>query len=222
MTYKRAFSHFPPPARFPEERAARLDPFRARLSENSRGTVDRLLEAWEGGGNPGHGTVWRRLASALATLTRGPVETVGKCAVRFFVPDGIYRMQAFALEDLVDGSISVYADDVFQRAVDEGIVPASAAFVTTGDQSGTFRERHPERTLLVEMLTAASTRSAPEYYRHMLGWNRRAMRVGLSTATCTDADVRAVEAMCRLAAPPAPEFVPVPVRPRVVTEKGIA
>jgi hypothetical protein len=52
--------------------------------------------------------------------------------------------------------------------------------------------------LRVESLTASTTTSAPEYYRHMLDWNRKAIRITLST-DATPAQIAAAEAICALA-----------------------
>ena len=42
------------------------------------------------------------------TLAPHFAKTDGQQRVRFFVPDGQYRMQVFAMEDLRDGVITIY------------------------------------------------------------------------------------------------------------------
>ena len=53
--------------------------------------------------------------------------------------------------------------------------------------------------LAAKELFGRKTTAAPEYYRHMLGWNRRALKVTLPT-TGTPAVIRALETLCVVAA----------------------
>jgi hypothetical protein len=54
--------------------------------------------------------------------------------------------------------------------------------------------------LKIESLGAAEAADAPLHYKHMLGWNRKAMRVSLSTAETDEKLDGAVQALAALAA----------------------
>jgi hypothetical protein len=173
-----------------------IEAFLERLSAKSRTAIDKYLATLDET-NRAHAAVWRRLAILLAKLAPDALETSGQAAVQFFVADGKYRMQAYALEDLRDGNLSVYMNDVVDRAVQAGILKGPP----DGDPPA-YRIKGPQKhSLRVDTLTAANTGAAPNYYRHMLGWNRKAIRVTLSTSFTTSEHLSAVETLCQLAAP---------------------
>lgn len=178
-----------------------VDAFLARLSAKSRTAIDRYLAACDET-NANHGAVWKRLATLLARLAPDAVETVGQAAVQFFVADGKYRMQVYALEDLRDGNLSIYTNDVIGRATEAGVLRGPSE-----EEPTLYRIKGGggKQTLRIETLTAANTGSAPNYYRHMLGWNRKAIRIILSTSFCTPEQLSAVETLCQLAAPKPPD-----------------
>jgi hypothetical protein len=171
--------------------------FVATLGERDRRNVRRHVETCEGEPTVAHAALWKRLACALASLCDRSAKTTGVRAVQFFSADGPYQMQLFALEDLGDGAIAVYTPDALAAAEEAGVIrrptPMGDSFVVY-DLDGA-----PGQSLRVETLSAATTSDAPEYYRHLLGWNRKALRVVLGTAA-GDAQVAACEAICRLAA----------------------
>jgi hypothetical protein len=176
-----------------------VEAFLARLSAKSRTAIDRYLATLDET-SATHAVIWRRLAVLLAKLAPDAVETSGQAAVQFFVADGKYRMQIYALEDLRDGNLSVYLNDVLDRAVQAGILKGPPE----GDPPA-YRIKGPQKqTLRIDTLTAANTGSAPNYYRHMLGWNRKALRITLSSSFCTSEHLSAVETLCQLAAPTKP------------------
>ena len=56
-------------------------------------------------------------------ITLAPVaKVIGKQTIQFFIPDGKYRMQVFALEDLQDGNMTVYCPDVIAECVQAGLL----------------------------------------------------------------------------------------------------
>ena len=82
------------------------------------------------------------------TLSPHAAKLVGKQTVQFYVADGKYRMQVFALEDLQDGNITVYCPDVLTEAVEAGLLvrPGHAAtslygIVGSGDALSSQRAR---------------------------------------------------------------------------------
>ena len=175
----------------------RYGAFYARLNPAARANVDRHLSACESDPTGNHPRLWKRLAGLLAELSPHSVSITGQKAVQFFRADGVYRRQLFALEDLRDGKLSLYLEDVLEAARRRGVLEAE---LSPFDDATSFAlGGAPNELLAIERLTAAATTSAPDYYRHLLGWNRRAIRVTVPT-TASAAQVRAVESLCALAA----------------------
>jgi hypothetical protein len=180
----------------PTPAAGGFDDFHARLGTRDRLSVDRHLAACEKKPTPDHARLWRRLAGLLSELSPHSVRMSGQRAALFFVADGGYSRQSFAMEDMTSGSLSVYLPDVMDRAVAAGIVTGP---VGKDGEVATYGVAGTNERLDVESLTARGTTSAPEYYRHMLGWNRRAVRITMPT-NAESPLVQAVEAICRLSA----------------------
>lgn len=174
-----------------------FEDFVAALSERDKRNVLRQVATCETEPTADHATLWKRLACTLAALTNRSARTTGIRAVQFFAADGDYQMQLFALEDLRDGAVAVYTPDSLAAAEAAGIVrgPVAAA----GNSRFYEVAGIPGLNIDVEVLSAAKTVDAPDYYRHLLGWNRRGLRITLRT-TATEAQVGACEALCRLAA----------------------
>ena len=144
-----------------------------------------------------HVRLWKRLAGLLGHLTPAIPPYAGPNAVRFYVPDGKYRLQVFALEDLRHGDLGIYLSDTREAAMREGVLTGS----TEGDsRSYAIANRVNNERLLIEVLTTRGTTSAPDYYKHMLGWHRTAIRITLAKNS-TPAQIRAAEAMCMIAVP---------------------
>ena len=174
-----------------------MEGFFTGLSPKDRANIEKHLAACDSENVPDHGRLWRRLAVGMRQL--GPLrpQTTGQRAIQFFAADGRYRIQLFAIEDARDGNIAVYVGDVLQPAIASGILRGP---VGTGDEAELYEVcEMPDTTLKVETLSAANSAFAPDYYRHMMGWNRRAVRVTLPTSA-TPAQVRATEALLALAA----------------------
>ena len=177
----------------------RYDAFLSGLAARDRANVERHVAACEGEATPGHARLWKRLTCSLAALAPHPIQTMGQRAVRFFVADGRHRMQVFALEDPRDGTVHLYAGDALDEAIETGVL----ARPSNGDGDAAAARLYPVDGepgggLTIEPLTAAQTTAAPDFYRHMLGWNRRALKVTLPT-TAAPAEVAAAEALCALA-----------------------
>ena len=172
----------------------------ARLAARDRANAERRVAALDAQPHPGRARVWQRLACSLMTLA--PVaKFTGRHAVEFFVPDGRYRMQVFALEDLQDGDITVYCPDVLAGAASAGLLahtghpdPHAYAVAATGEP------------LHVEPLDGSAL-SPDAHFKNLTNWNRRALRITLPPAVST-AQVEAAELLCALAAlrfaPPVP------------------
>jgi hypothetical protein len=166
----------------------------ARLAGTGRASVERHLVKCEK--NAQHVLLWKYLVGLLGRLTPTAMPTAGTLAIRFFIPDGKFKLQLFALEDLQNNELSLYCKDVRAAAISESVLdrpkPGSNIYRILHGAAGEW--------LSIETLTAAGTVSAPEYYKHMLGWNRTAIRITLPVPP-TDAQIWAFEQICRLAGP---------------------
>ena len=175
--------------------SSKFESFLEKLGSKDRVNIERHLTAIDEEPTADHARLWKRLMCTLSALAPHALQTSGQRAVRFFVADGKYRMQAFALEDPRDQTLAIYATDVLDRARKKGILGA----VTSEDGAAKMYSIGGDRgqSLRVEPLSNASTDGAPEYYRHMTGWNRKAVRITLPI-TASQAQVKAAEALCAL------------------------
>jgi hypothetical protein len=190
--------------------------FLGRLGLRDRQTVERHVAACEAEPTPEHARLWRQLACRLASLAApasdpaptaprvGPgsrqfgVQTAGQKALQFFTADGKYRRQLFALEDLRDGVLVVYTVDALAAALRAGALRGP---IRTEDGVKIYElcgcDGRP--TVAIEPLTAGNVGGAPDYYRHMVGWNRTALKVTLRVPGGDDR-LRALNVLCALAA----------------------
>lgn len=170
-----------------------LDAMLARAAAKDRMHIQRHLTNADAEPDPSHAALWRRLATKLTSLAPLPVQTAGHAGILFFVPDGKYRMQMFALEDQNDGRIAVYVPDVLQDAINKKILRPTEE----NDEYpivGSLR-----MTLHVELLDAANTPEPATHVKNMLGWNRKALRVTLPALGADGPRIDAAEALCMLA-----------------------
>jgi hypothetical protein len=171
--------------------------FVAKLSEKDRRNVRRHVAACESEPTADHAALWTRLACTLGALGDRRVSTTGTRAVQFFAADGAYQMQLFALEDLGGGTLAVYAPDALAAGVSAGVIHGPVRSV--GDSAYYQVGGAPGVTIEVERLHSSRGSDAPDYYRHLLGWNRLAVKMTLRTSAGTD-EVEACESLCRLGA----------------------
>jgi hypothetical protein len=175
---------------------AQMDEFLAKLAARDRQNVDRHLLAADAEAEPNHGELWRRIARALFTLSPHAVTTIGQQALQFFIADGKYKKQVFAVEDPRDGRLLVYVGDVLKEAIKQGVLSppvkgdASAGYVVTADKA---------QRLLIEPLDADNTPNPHPWYKNMLGWGRKALRITLPVKA-TPEQIAATEALCALTA----------------------
>ena len=175
------------------EPLATLEDVMARSGARDRANIEKHIAASEAEPTPDHAKLWKRLASKIASLAHMPVQTVGLQAVLFFIPDGKYRMQVFALEDKNEGQILLYLPDVLAAAVKNKLIQKVA-----GDEYAAAGSK--DQTFTIQALDAANTSDPLPHIKNMIGWNRKALRVTLKTAQTDSSQVAAVEAMCDLAA----------------------
>jgi hypothetical protein len=207
------------------KREADMESFFTGVGAKDRSSIEKHLAALDAQPHPAHGQLWRRLAVSLRKLAPMPVQTVGQHAVQFYIADGKYRMQVFALEDAKDGRLKIYLPDVTAEAIKAGLLtkPAAAAAaprrasgVAAGPVGGASgadgtapaaadhgREYGVKgakgESLRLESLDASNTPNPAPHVKHMLGWNRKALAITLLTAATPD-QVSAAEGLCALAA----------------------
>lgn len=175
--------------------------------------VEKHVAACEAEGDPEHARLWKRLVCVLAALAwrRGKVgtqtqrqfgiETRGQRAIQFFIPDGKYRRQLFALEDLRDGKLSVYLLDVMDAALESEVIQSlkRPQIPVIDAMTHHFLADHLGATVRIELLSAQNSASAPDYYRHMVGWNRKAIKATIQVAG-GEARLDGLTALCSIAA----------------------
>lgn len=172
---------------------ATLEDVLARSGARDRTNVEKHLAACEAEPDPNHGQLWRKIASKIASLASMPIQTVGLQAVMFFIPDGKYRMQVFALEDKGELQIQLYLPDVLPQAIKNKIVAK-----VNGDEYTVVGSK--DQTFTIQSLDASNTSDPPPHLKNMIGWNRKAIRVTLKTTESSGPRVTAAEAMIDLAA----------------------
>jgi hypothetical protein len=164
------------PAGKPEPLKIDYDGFLAKLTPKDRLNIERHITAIEELSTKGHAKLWKRLAVAMMSMAPHSAKANGQQSMQFYIQDGKYRMQIFALEDLRDGSVHVYAAD----AVDEATKAGLFGKAKPGDEPNELRLTGSTDTLNVERLDGKVSNPAP-FYKDMLGWNRRAVHVTLPT-----------------------------------------
>ena len=170
-----------------------LETFLARAGAKERAKIEKHLGLRETETGPGFGKLWRRVAAVLGGLAPLPAQTMGNLALLFFIPDGKYRMQVFALEDAGDGQLSLYLPDVMAAAQKKKILlkeKAPGEFTIGGNAA---------HTLKVESLDAANTPSPHPHVKNLIGWNRKAIKVTLLISEVDGPQSGAAAALCELA-----------------------
>lgn len=176
------------------------DIFIARLSRKALASIEKHLEICETDSALGYGKLWKHLAGMLARLAPYAIEASGQQIVKFYIPDGKYRVQVFALEDARKGSLNIYMPDVAATAVSRKLIKAVEA---DGQVYAVVGDAHARIDL--QPITT-DTPELPDFCKPMLGWGRRALRTTLATAA-TEKQIRAVEKLCELAAEAWPKVV---------------
>jgi hypothetical protein len=165
----------------------------AKAAAKDKANIQRHLDALEAEGSTAHVKAWKKLVLALAKLAPNSLETVGKDAIRFYVADGRYRLQRYAIEDVRDGVIKVYVSDVLEKALKRKVV--SAAKVP--DEYGV--PGHAGEAVKIEPLSSENTAEPAAHFKFMIGMGRKALRLTVA-ATGHPHQLAAVEQICELAA----------------------
>ena len=168
--------------------------FLAKLSPKDRANAEKRVAVLEAGPGPHPARLWQRLGCVLMTLAPHAAKFVGRQTVQFYVADGKYRMQVFALEDLQDGHMTVYGPDVLAEAVKLGLLEPGAG--PEGDH--VYVVAATGEPLRVEPLDASSA-NLPAHVKDLTGWNRKAVRITLPPAP-SPTQLEAAELLCAIAA----------------------
>jgi hypothetical protein len=172
---------------------SRLEELLAKAGARDRVNIEKHLAVCNAEANAAHGMLWRRLMLKLSELAPMAMNTIGLQVVRFFIADGKYRMQVFALEDHCDGLLAIYLPNVLSQAV--------SAKLLVKNGGGQYSAANASRQLLtVEQMDANTPSNPPEFVKHMTGWNRKAMKLTLPTNEPDGPHVTLVESLCELAA----------------------
>jgi hypothetical protein len=164
--------------------------FLGQLSIKGRVAIQKHDELCAADAALGQGELWKRLAGGLARLADYQTESLGQQVVKFYIADGKYRQQVFALEDTRQGTIAVYLPDVVALAIAQKILAGTPI-------AGCFKVIGGDVELHLAPLDA-ETRDLTAF-KAMVGWGRHALRADLNTFA-KEKQVRAVERMCELAA----------------------
>jgi hypothetical protein len=131
----------------------------------------------------------------LRKLAPLAVNTIGPQVIQYFVADGKYRMQVFALEDKKDGTIQLVLPDVLAAGIKAGVLAKPPA----GHPDDYPIKSAKGEALHVESLDSTNTPDPQPAIKHMLGWNRKALRLTLP-AIVNGPQLAAAEALCEVAA----------------------
>jgi hypothetical protein len=168
--------------------------FLAKLTPKDRLNIERHIAAVEEASTKAHAKLWKRLATAMMSMAPHSAKANGQQSMQFYIQDGKYRMQIFALEDLRDGSIHVYVTDAVDEATKAGVFGKSKP----SDEPNELKLPGSNDTLNVERLDGKVSNPAP-FYKDMLGWNRRAAHITLPVMA-SDAQADAAEKLLVLGA----------------------
>ncbi|MDB5298167.1 MAG: hypothetical protein JWO31_4150 [Phycisphaerales bacterium] len=164
----------------------------AKLGGRDRASAERRVTALAALPYPDRARVWQRLACGLMTLAPD-ARFAGRQTVEFFAPDGLYRMQVFALEDLQDGNLTVYCPDVVAEAVAAGLLaPTGRA------EPDAYVLAATAEPLRIDALDGTALNPGI-LYKNLTYWKRRAVRATLPP-DASEAQVEATELLCALAA----------------------
>jgi len=163
------------------------------LGDRDRAALERQIGTYEGKLGTAAGELWRRFACMLRTLASGGTKLSGANAMQFYIPDGKYRKQVFAMQALASGELTVYVPDVRAQAARAGILGRH-----TPAEENRYRLGKGNELLMIDALDGKSPN--PEaFYKDMTGWNRKAIRVTLP-ANPSKEQIQATEQLCVLAA----------------------
>jgi hypothetical protein len=173
-------------------RENQLEDLLGRVAAKERAKIEKHLAACDAEPDSARADVFRHLVTMLDGHAGAGVDSVGGQAWRFFVPDGKYRLQVFALEDRGDGTLRVFLPDVLAQALKGGVIAKTPVANEYTLKGGGARPVH------VEPLDQEKP-EPPAHVKSMLGWGRKALAITIPV-TGPASQVNVAEALCALAA----------------------
>lgn len=179
----------PTPVSIDEQFAALL----AKLPLKERSYAEKRDLAMEA--DPAKRNGWRRLCVFLLELAGHSSKFNSKESVQFYAADGKYRMQIFALQDVVPGELTIHCRDVLDQLIEKKLIRRSKVgtdlnrYVVAGTEVSLVIERVPQQAA-----------DHPQAFRDLLSWNRKCMRIDLPVAAPDEVYDR-VEKMLALGLP---------------------
>jgi hypothetical protein len=171
----------------------------ARLPQKDRDNFERQAGNATAKGTEKLAATWRRLAGVGLALCSKPPKISGLNTIQFFIADGNYRKQVYAMHLSDTGEVTVFLPDILADAIKAKLVtplpkdPAGNAYTT-----GKGGER-----LIIDPYDRDTTNPQP-YFKDMTGWNRKAIGVVLPP-DASEALVHTTEQLMALASTwPAP------------------
>jgi hypothetical protein len=172
----------------------KYDAFLEAFGDRDRQSFLRHCTLYETKHGAGTADTWRRMACVLLKLAGHAPRVSAQQTIQFYIPDGRYRKQVFAIHALDDGSLAVYAPNILPEAVAAGILGKPRQ--SEGETQ--YRVRESGETLTIDSLDGRTPDPAV-FYKDMTGWNRKAICITLP-AKASAAQVKAAEILCALAA----------------------
>ena len=108
--------------------------------------------------------------------------------------------------------MTIYTGDVVEKALASGILEPGqpGAFgIAPGVPGGSGSDRPG---LSIDALDSTNTPDPPAFYKHMLGWNRKALRIVLPNDAAT-VQINAAEELCAVAAQQLESSIGIVLRP---------
>jgi hypothetical protein len=170
--------------------------FLEKFGAKDRLNVEKHLTALSTENQPARVKLWKQLAIHLMQLAGHSGKLNGQQGAQFFAADGKYRMQVFALQDERAGDLKIYMADIIDNAIKAGLIKAPKK----GEAPNLYHLPDGEETLTIDRLDGNAPDNAA-FFKDMLSWNRKAIRIGLPPEA-SKAKIKAVEAACALAVKP--------------------
>ena len=165
--------------------------FMSKLSPKDRANAERRVTALTAESASQQAETWKKLACTLITLAPQPAKFVGKQTVQFYIADGKYRMQVFALEDLQDGNTTVYCPDILEAVLKARLLAPSA-------DAHIYHVKPANEPLYIEALDGNSLNPGA-HFKDLVGWNRKAIRITLPPSASPN-QINATQLLCAVAA----------------------
>src|SRR4051794_28978057 len=159
------------------------------LAAKDRPKVEKQIAACELAGTT---RLYERLACMLLTLAPHQPKVNAQQSIQFYIADGKHRKQIFALEDGRDHTFTIYCHDVVERAMAADLIQPAAVDA----EATTYRIVGTSECLFIERIDG-SVINPIEFFKHMVGWNRKALRIKLPI-TATETQIATAELLCAL------------------------